>query len=322
MRPLASLLAACAAAVLVAACGGSDDATAPAAPSTTLSGSVVKGPVTGATVSFYAVTPSGVKGALLGTATTSAGGTYSASLNYAGAILVETTGGTYVDEATGATRPLAETMRVMVTSGSEGGAITGVVTPLTTIAYSLALNGGTSASVQTYGAALNSIGAQFNLGAINLATTVPSVTGTTNTYGQALRAVSQYVANGGSLPGFLSWNSPAALNGPFAAAWQTINGGTVTFSFNNDGVTIGGTGAGGGSGTCGVGVQGSISSGGMTVPVNMSFCISGIAAGSCTSGNASISSGLSGNPALAGAANLTYTYSASCAPGATPITLN
>lgn len=322
MRPLSSLLAACAAAAMLAACGGSGDAPAAATPATTVSGSVVKGPVDGATVSFYAVTSSGEKGALLGTTTTGTGGTYSASLAYAGAVLVETTGGTYTDEATGSTRTLTETMRVLVTSGSEGGAITGVVTPLTTIAYSLALNGGTVATVQTYGAALGSIGAQFNLGAINLATTVPSVTGTTNTYGQALRAVSQYVANGGSLPAFLSWNSPAALNGPFAAAWQTINGGTVTFSFNNDAVTIGGTGAGGGSGTCGVGVQGTVTSGAVTVPVNMNFCISGIAAGSCTSGNASISSGLSGNPALSGAANLAYTYSASCAPGATPITLN
>jgi hypothetical protein len=319
MRHWLSFLAACSAALLIAACGGSDST--PAA-STSVSGSVVKGPVDGATVRFYAVNAAGAKGALLGTTTTGAGGSYNITLaDYAGAVLVEATGGTYTDEATGTTKPLSETMSVMLTSGTEGGSISGVVTPLTTIAYSLALNGGSGATVATYGAALNSIAAQFNLSAINLATTVPSVTGTTNSYGQMLRAVSQYVANGGTLATFLSWNSPAALNGAFATAYSTINGGSVTFSFNNNSVTVS-TGSGGSSGSsgssagsCGVTVSGSgtyTPPGGSSIPFSLpatKICVTGLGSAMCDSSNAQLNSAASAAASTGPGYSLTYNYS-------------
>ncbi|MCJ0765844.1 hypothetical protein [Variovorax terrae] len=322
-RPWWLLLSGLAAAGLITACGGGDGLIAAAGNggATTVTGAAVKGPVANATVTLYAVNSAGVRGASLGTASTDARGSYSLTVPYKGDLLIEVTGGSYTDEASGATRPLTDTMRVMTTSGSEGGTITGIVTPLTTIAYSMAQRAGGGATVRNYGAALNSVGTQFQLGTVNLATTLPSVTGTLNAYGQALRGVSQYVQNGGSLATLMAWSTPGALQAGFQAAYNGINGTTLSFSFNENGVSIGGTGVGGGSGSCGVNVQGTVSTGGISVPLNLNYCISGIAAGSCNAGNSSLSQAVAGQGGAAGAVNLNYTYSPSCAAGAVTIAL-
>ena len=57
----------------------------------------------------------------------------------------------------------------------------------------------------------------------------------------------------------------------------------------------------------------------VAVPINVSYCVTGIAAGSCVGSNTTLSSALTGvaTPGV----SLTYTYSATCAPGATNITL-
>ena len=309
--------AALAAAAVLVACGGSDTPAAAAA-STTITGSAVKGPVNGATVNVYRVDAGGVKGALLATTTTGTGGSYNVTLTgYTGDVLIEVTGGTYTDEATGATRPLSETLRVATTSGAGGGTITGIVTPLTTVAYSLGQVGGTGGvTLATYNAALSNIASQFNLGTTNLVTTLPSVTGTTNAYGLMLRAVSQYVANGGTLNTFLNWTSPSSFQVAFSTAYGTINGTPISFSFNANGVTITGTGAGGGSGTCGITARGTVQG----FPIDINYCVSGLP-GSCDAGNSSLTQSLSAAGSAGGAANLTYTYAPSCAAGAMNITL-
>ena len=108
----------------------------------------------------------------------------------------------------------------------------------------------------------------------------------------------------------------------FTSAYQTaVPNSSITFAFTGNGLTVGGTGAGGGSGSCGVNVQGTVSANGFNVPLNLDYCIVGIAAGSCNSGNATLSQGLSGQGDLVGAANLVYTYSTTCAAGAFEIRL-
>ena len=126
---------ACVAASLVfTACGGSDDPAptpapsptpapaptpaptptpAPAPAATTISGSAVKGPVSGATVTVKNATT----GATVGTTTTTATGAYTLSVPYTGDAIVEVSGGTYTDEATGATTTLSSPMRTVVTAG-------------------------------------------------------------------------------------------------------------------------------------------------------------------------------------------------------------
>ena len=98
-------------------------------------------------------------------------------------------------------------------------------------------------------------------------------------------------------------------------------GSPVRVNFTATGFNLAGTGAGGGSGTCGVNVQGTVTANGFTVPLNVNYCVTGIAAGSCTSGNSSLSQALGGQQGIVGAANLQYAFSASCAAGAFTINL-
>ena len=302
---------------LLAGCGGGGGGTG-ATSSTTLSGSAVKGPVNGGTV-----TVSTLSGTVLGTTTTSPNGTYSLTINYSGDVVIVVEGGSYIDEATGASTTLNQLKSIV---SSSGGSQTVHLTPLTYLAYYYSNN--TTAGFNT---ALTNLATQFGLGGTNLLTTLPVVSGTgvINDYGRVLRAVSQYVQSQGggfTLEQFMGQAGATAtfagLQGGFATAFTTINAGqTLTFSFNGSGVTIGGSGAGGGSGTCGVNVTGSITANGFTVPLNLDYCVNGIAAGSCSSGNSSLSQALSGQQGLVGAANLSYTFGASCAAGAFTITL-
>jgi hypothetical protein len=301
---------------LLAGCGGGGGGGG-VTTSTTISGSAVKGPVGGATVTARAVSG----GTILGTTTTSVNGTYSLNITYNGDVVIEVTGGSYIDEATGVSTTLSQLKSVI---NANGGTQTVHVTPLTYIAYGY--SGVTSAGFNT---ALANLATQFGLGSTNLLTTLPTVSGTVNDYGRVLRAVSKYVQNRGGAYTFdrfiddaLVANTFTGLQGNFSSAFNAINPGqTLTFAFNGSGITIGGTGVGGGSGTCGVGVTGSITTQGITVPLNLDYCISGIAAGSCTSGNSSLSQALSGQQGLVGGVNLNYSYSASCAAGAFNINL-
>lgn len=306
-------------------CGGGGGSTAASGGSstTTLSGSVVKGPCSGTTVRVL----NGSTGALLGTATTNASGAYSVDVGFSGDVIIEATGGTCADEATSSNVALGSTMRSVMTLN--GGSVTGVVTPLTTMAYSFAFGSGTTGvTASAFNTKATSLASQFQLGSVNIATTTPVVTGTTNNYGQVLRAISQYMkaqnVTLGTLTNsyFTSTADWAAFNTAFNSAWAVANPGVnATYAFNGTGLTVAGTGVGGGTGSCGVHVQGTVTAAGVTVPLNIDYCIQGIAAGSCTSGNTSLSQALSGQSGLAGAVNLNYTYSAACASGAFNITL-
>jgi hypothetical protein len=268
---------------LLSGCGGGSGGGGAADPapagSTSISGSVVKGPVNGATVTARAANT----GNILGTTTTSINGTYLLTISYNGDVVIEIENGNYI-------------------------------TPMTYIAYGYA--GNTSAGFNT---ALTNLATQFGLGSTNLLTTLPAVSGTVNDYGRVLRAMSQYVQSQ-RLANFEAFIDVAlnpttftAMQANFAAAFNTINGSgsPLTFAFNGAGISIGGTGVGGGAGTCGVQVSGTISG----IPINQAYCISGIAAGSC---NSSLNTNL--NTVLQGS-NLNYVYSSSCASGAFAINL-
>ncbi|MES2941281.1 MAG: hypothetical protein V4772_00270 [Pseudomonadota bacterium] len=315
--PTFSLVSAClAAAGLLSACGG--DSSAPAAPvvaTTTVSGTVVKGPVTGAKVCAYKAVAAG-KGEEIKCATTAAGGLYSMDLQYEGDVVIEATGGTYTDEATNTTKTLSEPLQVVV--ASKGGSTTGMVTPLTSVAYSISkgLTGGVNSN--NFTAAGNTVATQFKLGTgVNIATLAPTLGEAANAYGKALQALSRFVANGGNLGSFLTWTNPSSFQGVYSSAYAAANGVTLTFDFNpatGTGTTVvTGTGAGGGSATCAVNVSGTIATAGVSVPLNVKYCIRGLqSAAECTSGNASISQSLSGASGLAGAVNLNYSYSNDC----------
>lgn len=255
-------------------------------------------------------------GAVLGTTTTSATGTYTLDVPFTGDVVVEVSGGNYLDEATSVSTALSTPMRVVLSAN--GGSVTGVVTPLTTLAYTYAFGTSGTPTSTAYNTVAANLATQLQMPGVNLATTVPVVTGTVNDYGRLLAGISTYLQlNNVSLQSLISTALDEAESAQFSVAFTTAYNTanpdrTLTFTFDGSTLNVSGTGVGGGSGACGVNVQGTLSVGGNSVPLNFNYCINGIEAGSCNNGNTSLSQALSGQQGLAGAANLTYTYSATC----------
>lgn len=269
---------------------------------TVVSGSVVKGPVSGANVCIYKATSSG-KGDLLGCTSTAAGGGYSLSVDAGGDVIVEATGGSFTDEATGATKTLSDPMQVVLKTG--GSTVTGVVTPLTTMAYSLAKSGSGGLSSASFTTAAGKVAATFNLGSVDITSTTPVVSGgAVDAYGKMLRAVSQYVANGGTLANLQAVSSPAALQSALQTAYTTINGSNITIDLAGltaaAGGSTGGTGGpsgGTGSGKLTIGFATSFA-GGISLPSVTVNSISAPAAGTFCSGLSSTDANLAGLAAL------------------------
>ena len=265
-------------------------------------------------------------GTACGTTSTNAASQYSFTTACTGDVIVEVTGGTYIDEATNTTKALDTPLRSVISA--TGGTVNGVVTPLTTMAFSYAFTSNGAATKAAFDAQAAKIATQFGLTGVNLATTLPVVSGTTNAYGNALKGISQYLRDNPTrtlatvtTSSFTSSADFAAFGTAYSAAFNRINGTSVSYSFDGTAFNISGTGAGGGTGTCGVNLKGSATVAGFTVPLNIDYCFAGIQAGSCTSGNASLNQSLAGQGGITGVTNLVYTYSAACTAGALTVTL-
>lgn len=284
MRKFSLWISALAAALTIAACGGGGDSTPaastpPPVVSTTITGNAVKGPVSGATVTIKHATT----GAVLATTTTSITGAYTVATTYSGDVVVEVSGGSYTDEASRTTKSLTAPMRTVLTTN--GGTVTGMVTPLTTMAYTY--SGSSAPTAAAFNTSATNIAAGLGLSGTNILTTVPSVTGTLNDYGRSLRALSQYLANnpGVSLNSLMSTPMASSTFGAFSvsygSAYNTINGQPITVAFNGGNViTISGIGTGA-AGTARCGLAMSISG------VNVAnICYVGLlSAAECTSSN-------------------------------------
>ena len=185
-------------AVLMSACGGGGSSTNASA--NMISGVASKGPLNGSKICAYAITSSGTQGGQIGDCmTTDFAGNYSINMGtYNGTALVQATGGSYVDEATGKTVLLASPLRSFVTNGVRGGA--GVaVTALTELAYqhASAVSGGlSSVNIQS---AITKV--QNNFGVSDIVNTMPvdalsipaSATTAQVSYALALATISQYM---------------------------------------------------------------------------------------------------------------------------------
>ena len=129
--------------------GGGSSATTPIGTGGTIgangmiSGTAVKGPVSGGTVKAYAII-NGNMGMQLASAITDSQGNFNISIgDYAGPIMVQMSGGTYMEEATGATVTMApgDVMTAVMTTVSAGTTVTGIqITPLTSMAQAMADN--------------------------------------------------------------------------------------------------------------------------------------------------------------------------------------
>lgn len=288
---------------------------------TTLTGSVVKGPVGNATV-----TVKKADGTACGTTSTNAAGQYSFTTACTGDVIVEVTGGSYTDEATNTTKTLDTPLRSVISA--TGGTVNGVITPLTTMAFSYAFTSTSAATKAAFDTQAAKIATQFGLTGVNLATTVPVVSGTTNAYGNALKGISQYLKDNPAQT--LAAVTTATLKSSadfttfgtlYSAAYNKANGTNITLNFDGTAFNFTGTGAGGGTGTCGISQKGTITTAGFTVPISFDYCVSGISGSSCGAGNSALNQSLSSQSGVVGAANIVTTYSATCAAGAISIVL-
>jgi len=121
-------------ALIMSGCGSSGDGNNDGTTSTTVSGTASKGLIKGGTVKVFALNEDGSKKEPeLGTAETDLNGSYSVPIgSFTGNVLVEVTGGTYTDEATGVADTPAPSLKAALTNVS--GKVSVAVTPLTDIA--------------------------------------------------------------------------------------------------------------------------------------------------------------------------------------------
>jgi hypothetical protein len=317
MRKFTLLISTFAAAIALAACGSSDSSPAPAAAqaaapaaappaatSTTITGVAVKGPVSGATVTIK----NAATGAVLATTTTSAGGAYSVATTFTGDVLVEVSGGSYTDEATGTTKQLTTPLRTVLSAS--GGTVTGVVTPLTTMAYTY--SGSANPNAEAFKQAAEKIAGGLGLSGTNILNTVPDVnTGTMNDYGKSLRALSQYLKDnpGTDLSTLVSTamasSTFSAFSVSYGAAYSTINGSPITVSFNGGNVvTLSGIGTGtgtAGSASCGLAI-------GLNGTNLVNICYVGlVSADECSSSNAELAADAAEQQAAFPGSSFTFT---------------
>ncbi|MGA8890060.1 MAG: hypothetical protein WB493_00730 [Anaeromyxobacteraceae bacterium] len=194
--------------LLLAACGSTGVTGAPPASDGTVSGTVVKGPVGGASVVAYAVT-NGTMGAPVGGATTDATGQFTLSIGtYAGPLMIQASGGAYTDEATGRTMPMqpGDILACAIPSVAAGSTTTGIqVTPLTTMAHARAHHVTGGITTTSIAAANAAVGAYFSVPDILGTPPVdPMVAGSgagasqaARNHGMAIAAMSQYALDVG-----------------------------------------------------------------------------------------------------------------------------
>lgn len=199
----------------LAACGGGGGSgsggTSPPPPppvSGTVSGTAVKGPVTGATVTAYAIS-SGTIGEKIASAGTDAQGNFSLSMgSYAGPVMLQMSGGTYTDEASGNSTSMmsGDVLTAVLPTMAAGATVSGIqMTPLTSMAQTMAqhLSGGmTDANIATANTAVNHYFMVTDI--LHNAPMNPIVAGSGNAasqdainYGMALAAMSQLAASQG-----------------------------------------------------------------------------------------------------------------------------
>jgi hypothetical protein len=170
---------------------------------TGISGAVTKGPVSNATVNAFAIA-GGQTGAQIGSTTTDANGNYTMSIGtYTGSVMLQASGGSYRDEATGSVLPMApgDVMAAVIPSVASGTTATGTqITPITSMAQARAQQMAGGMTQSNIAAANTAMGNYFLVSDIlRVQPMNPLVPGSgsnagadARNYGMTLAAMSQY----------------------------------------------------------------------------------------------------------------------------------
>ena len=126
----------------LSACGGGGGTTTSMPLQGTISGVATKGPINNGVVTAYGINAAGQSGTQLATANTDNIGRFSMNIgNYAGPVMLQVSGGSYTDEATGLSMPLAtgDIMTALMPTVEAGASSSGIqVTPVTAMAQAMA----------------------------------------------------------------------------------------------------------------------------------------------------------------------------------------
>jgi len=227
-------------------CGGGGGTSGTTTPGNgTVSGTAIKGPVSGATVTAFSMNSNGTKGGQIGTAVTDAQGNYSMNVgNHSGPLMLQMTGGSYIDEATGTTTTMGagDIMTTVVPSMTAGENLSNIqMTPLTSMAQTIAQNmaGGMT---QTNITQANSVMGQY-FGVNDILRTRPmdplaNGSGAASTqdqknYGMSIAAMSQYAKtigmtnSSGMVPVMMNDASDGHMNGMMGGTQITMGGGMM-----------------------------------------------------------------------------------------------
>jgi hypothetical protein len=211
---------------LAVAAGSSDVPSAAVNPTVvaanaSLTGSIVKGPVSNAQVCVYELISTG-KGNQLGCTASNADGSYALDISFEGEVVVEAVGGSYTDEATGLAGVKLEVPLTTAAKLSQGPNVVHA-TPLTTLAFGRSVGAG-PLSVASYAAKATEVRDAFGLSAdVDLNSTLPDVrTGLANPYGKALRGISKMLGMGATLAGVVGNGDLVAIKKSYAQALSCL----------------------------------------------------------------------------------------------------
>jgi hypothetical protein len=160
--------------LLVGGCGGGDS---PPPVDNEVTGTAVMAVIDGATIEVWAIYDTGAfSAAPLGTTTTAADGSFTVNVgSYTGPVLLEATGGNYVDEATGVTKSITTDIPLLGITMAVNGTATGNLTPLThwaaVLTYTMAAEPNTDADLAMANAVKM---VEDYFGVTDLLTTVPA----------------------------------------------------------------------------------------------------------------------------------------------------
>ena len=235
---------------LLVACGGGGGgsgvttATTPTTPTAnngTVSGTAVKGPVAGGTMTAYAIV-NGVMGSQLSSAITDSQGNFQLSIGtYTGPVMLQLSGGIYTDEATGATMNMVsgDVMTAVVPTIASGGTVSGIqVTPITSMAQAMAKNMAGGMNDANINAGNTSMGNFFMVSDIlHTVPMNPLVSGSSATatqammnYGIAIAAMSQLAkdtgmtSSSGIVTAMMNDASDGVMNGMMGSTTITMGG--------------------------------------------------------------------------------------------------
>jgi hypothetical protein len=189
--------------LLATGCGGGGSAGSggdekPTASPNLVRGVASKGPLQGSTVCAFAIVNNAKSSALGTCAANIANGAYSIDIGtYTGPVLLEVLGGSYIDEASGATAILTAPLRSMI-GNAAGGTVSAAITPLTELAFQDANSLAAGLSLVRMNAAIQNVQTKF--GVADIVNTQPvdalsvpaDASAAQKTYALALATISQF----------------------------------------------------------------------------------------------------------------------------------